>query len=120
MLINDARCKNKNLFLTLCCRENEWENNKQEYEEYLNDRINIIHKNGEELNYTREGAHSINRIVHHKDTTGKEVIQKLLLNVENRNNIDIMEMATVIDLISKNNKCFGVSVKKSGVIENIF
>lgn len=48
-LLFKAVKENKNLFLTLCCRENEWENNKQEYEEYLNDRINIIHKKGEEL-----------------------------------------------------------------------
>lgn len=119
-----------NLFIKDTLKAGKFKNNKKSVEILVKESRRAINtlidygvdfdKNGEELNYTREGAHSINRIVHHKDTTGKEVIQKLLLNVENRNNIDIMEMATVIDLISKNNKCFGVSVKKSGVIENIF
>lgn len=119
-----------NLFIKDTLKAGKFRNNKKSVEILAKESRRVINtlidygvdfdKNGQELNYTREGAHSINRIVHHKDTTGKEVIQKLLLNVENRNNIDIMEMATVMDLISKNNKCFGVSVKKSGIIENIF
>ncbi|SFB46494.1 L-aspartate oxidase [Clostridium frigidicarnis] len=119
-----------NLFIKDTLKAGKFRNNKKSVEILAKESRRVINtlidygvdfdKNGQELNYTREGAHSINRIVHHKDTTGKEVIQKLLLNVENRNNIEIMEMATVMDLISKNNKCFGVSVKKNGIIENIF
>lgn len=119
-----------NLFIKDTLKAGKFRNNKKSVEILAKESRRVINtlmdygvdfdKNGQELNYTREGAHSINRIVHHKDTTGKEVIQKLLLNVENRNNIDIMEMATVVDLISKNNKCFGVSVKNNGIIENIF
>lgn len=35
--------------LTVCCRKNEWENEKHIYEKYLCDRINIVHKSGDEL-----------------------------------------------------------------------
>lgn len=35
--------------LTVCCREKEWDNMKGEYNKYLNDKINIIHVGGEEL-----------------------------------------------------------------------
>lgn len=35
--------------LVICCRKNEWENNKKNYEKYLNDRIKIVHASGKEL-----------------------------------------------------------------------
>ena len=33
------------------------------------------------FNYTKEGAHSTNRILFHKDITGKEITSKLLAEV---------------------------------------
>ncbi|MFX0548034.1 glycosyltransferase [Hathewaya histolytica] len=39
----------KNVTLTVCCRENEWNDNKNIYEKYLNDRIEVIHKSGQDL-----------------------------------------------------------------------
>ncbi|NFJ05283.1 glycosyltransferase family 4 protein [Clostridium botulinum] len=41
--------KKEYIKFTVCCRKNEWESNKNIYEKYLNDRIKIIHKSGEEL-----------------------------------------------------------------------
>lgn len=38
-----------NYRLTVCCREREWKIVSNEYEKYLNDRIEIIHKSGSEL-----------------------------------------------------------------------
>lgn len=35
--------------LVVCCREEEWKANKKYYEQYMNDRIEIIHKSGNEL-----------------------------------------------------------------------
>ena len=35
--------------LTVCCRENEWCENKERYKKYLNDNIQIVHKSGKEL-----------------------------------------------------------------------
>lgn len=40
--------------------------------------------NGKEFDYTREGAHSINRIVHAADETGKMVFQTLYEEVKKR------------------------------------
>lgn len=44
-----AICKNEKFALDICCRENEWQAGKQDYEKYLNDRIKVIHKSGKEL-----------------------------------------------------------------------
>lgn len=35
--------------LTICCRQDEWENVKNQYKIYLTDRIKIIHESGESL-----------------------------------------------------------------------
>lgn len=35
--------------MTVCCRENEWSENKERYKKYMNDNIHIIHKSGKEL-----------------------------------------------------------------------
>ena len=49
----------------------------------------------------REGGHTENRIVHHKDITGKE-IERALLETANRSpNIEIMAHHYVIDLITQ-------------------
>lgn len=41
---------NDNRFsLKICCRKEEWQNNKEKYAKYLNNNIEIIHKSGEEL-----------------------------------------------------------------------
>lgn len=64
-------------------------------------------KDKEGLRYTREGAHSINRIVHYKDITGKRVEEVLLDNVKSKNNITIYENCHLIDVLKKDNICTG-------------
>ena len=64
-------------------------------------------KVNDEISYTREGAHSINRIVHSKDKTGQELFNTLLKEVKKRNNIKIYEHTYLLDIINKDNKCFG-------------
>lgn len=59
------------------------------------------------FSYTKEGGHSKKRIVHCKDYTGKEVIEKLLDKLTRRKNIKILEHTTLIDLITKDNSCLG-------------
>lgn len=71
------------------------------------------------LNYTREGAHSVNRIVHSTDETGKVVFETLLKEVRKRDNIEIVENIQVFDLICENNVCFGASAIKDNTIYNI-
>ncbi len=58
--------------------------------------------------YTREGAHRRNRILHHKDETGKEITATLLAIAKSRKNITFVTRTTMIDLIEKDNVCYGV------------
>lgn len=61
-----------------------------------------------EFDYTREGAHSRNRILHHKDETGKEITATLLSIAKKRENITFVTRTTMIDLIEKDNTCYGI------------
>ncbi|MDR0287638.1 MAG: L-aspartate oxidase [Clostridiales bacterium] len=65
-------------------------------------------KEGSELALGREAAHSTNRIIHAGDSTGKEVLDKLILNVTERKNIIIKEEIWVIELLTEGNICFGL------------
>ncbi len=67
-------------------------------------------KETQELSLTREAAHSMNRIIHAGDTTGKEVCDKLISVVKTRENIRIFENTFVIDLLTENGKCKGVLI----------
>lgn len=58
--------------------------------------------------YTREGAHRRNRILHHKDETGKEITATLLSIAKKRKNITFIAQTTMIDLIEKDNICYGI------------
>ncbi len=64
--------------------------------------------NKEGFVYTREGAHTNNRILFHKDETGKEITSHLLETARNRENITIIESYTMVDLICKDNECHGI------------
>ena len=61
-----------------------------------------------DFDYTREGAHRRNRILHHKDETGKEITDTLLEIAKKRDNITIVAQTTMIDIIEKDNVCQGV------------
>ncbi len=58
--------------------------------------------------YTREGAHRQNRILHHKDETGKEITATLLSIAKERKNITFVAQTTMIDLVKKDNTCYGI------------
>ena len=62
------------------------------------------------LAFTREGAHSQPRILFHEDITGKEITQSLLNAAKTRENIEICEHMTMVDLISKDNTVCGIIV----------
>ncbi len=67
-------------------------------------------KSGQELSLTREGAHSVSRIIHSGDTTGKEVCDKLIAVAQQEENIAIYERFFAVDLIIESGKCCGVIV----------
>lgn len=45
----EAVYKVDNIYLTVCCRKEDWNNFNYQYKSYLNDRISIVHKSGKEL-----------------------------------------------------------------------
>ncbi len=61
-----------------------------------------------DFDYTREGAHRQNRILHHKDETGKEITATLLSIAMERANITFVTQTTMIDLIERDNVCYGI------------
>lgn len=72
------------------------------------------------LLFTKEGAHSAKRIVYHEDETGKEITNTLLKTAKMQNNIKILEYTTMIDLIVKENCCYGAVIQKeNGDIKTI-
>ena len=71
------------------------------------------------LRYTREGGHSEFRIVHVKDETGKSVTETLLNIATNKKNITMIENTTLIDLISKDNICYGGVLRDSNKTYNV-
>ncbi len=63
------------------------------------------------LAYTREGAHSQNRIIFHEDVTGKEITSHLLAKVRTLPNVEILEYTRLMDIICSDNVCFGAVIK---------
>lgn len=73
------------------------------------------------LLFTREGAHSSKRIVFHKDITGKEITSKLLAEAKRRDNIEILQYTTMLDIIETCGKCVGAVIKtEDGKTEAVF
>lgn len=116
-------------------RAGHYENNKDSVHVMIESSRSIINKlidYGVEFDcnedgsfaYTREGAHSTYRILRHDDVTGKEIMSKLIMQVENRSNIEVMEYTTMIDLISSGDPlsvCEGIVIEEStGEIRNIY
>ncbi|MFC4232042.1 L-aspartate oxidase [Parasediminibacterium paludis] len=70
----------------------------------------------------KEGGHSENRILHHKDVTGKEMERALLHELQNTTNIQLLNHCFVVDIITQHHlgylvtksttdiTCFGVYV----------
>lgn len=70
--------------------------------------------------FTKEGAHEINRIVYHKDITGKHVEDILLENVKRRKNVKIIEDCEMVDIYHRDNRCRGVLFNKDGETLSIY
>ena len=71
-------------------------------------------------NYTREGAHTINRIVHTKDNTGESVAKTLIENVRKAENITVFENTFLADIIEKDKECIDAIIIKEGIQINVY
>lgn len=75
-----------------------------------------------EYSLGKEGGHSVNRILHHKDVTGREMERALIQKIQSAPNIRLINHCFVIDLITQHHlgflvtkstldiQCFGVYV----------
>ena len=110
-------------------RAGHYENDKESVEVMINSSPDIIDdlleygvdfaQDEQGLSYTREGAHSTSRILHHEDLTGKEITGKLLEEVKKTREIN--EYMTMVDIITDDNICRGVvALDKSNSIHIIY
>ena len=64
-----------------------------------------------ELERTREGAHSLSRILHaHGDATGREIARALLAHVKTLSNVTLLEWTTTVDLVLAEGRVVGVTL----------
>ncbi|MDD6208307.1 MAG: L-aspartate oxidase [Clostridiales bacterium] len=64
------------------------------------------------LSYTREGAHSAYRILHHQDVTGKAIMTTLIDQVKKCENIQIETFTTMVDLLMDEEGCHGIAARR--------
>ena len=86
---------------------------------------------GGKLDLGREGGHSANRIIHARDSTGREIERALLASVEAMKNITILEDHFAIELLTDHQKinskkksklaCYGAYVlhEPSGEVKTV-
>ena len=72
------------------------------------------------LNFTKEGAHSINRIVHTKDNTGESTAKILIEKVKQKDNINVYEDTYFVDIIEKESECIGAILVKEDEQINVY
>ena len=68
-------------------------------------------REGDELLRTREGAHSLSRILHaNGDATGREIAVSLLRHVKEIPQIELMEWTTSVDLLVEDGRVVGATL----------
>lgn len=68
------------------------------------------------LHFTLEGAHSVPRVIHSKDYTGRTIQEQLSLTVARESNIRRYTNADVVDLVVTDGRCAGVVVSINGML----
>jgi len=71
--------------------------------------VNFDKKNNK-LHLTTEGGHSMARVLHSGDSTGKEIEQTMTECVRENKNIKVFENCFAIDLIISQQKCVGAKI----------
>src|ERR1700731_4054101 len=78
-------------------------------------------REGPDLLFAREGAHSRNRVLHaHGDSTGREIQRALYAKAKTLKNISVEEFEFSIDLLTDGDRVSGVTLlNRSGEIEEM-
>ncbi|PKM49460.1 MAG: L-aspartate oxidase [Firmicutes bacterium HGW-Firmicutes-7] len=118
-VLNEA---DKELFIQDTLKAGMYKNNKEAIEIAAEEAMdNIItlqnigvtfDKKDDYFDFTSEGGHSVNRIVHYADLTGKKVFETVLAYVRTKKNITITENITLVDVLIEKDACKGVLVLK--------
>jgi L-aspartate oxidase len=79
-------------------------------------------KENNKLHLTTEGGHSIARVLHSGDTTGREIEQAMTESIRENRNIKVFENCFAIELILKNTECVGAKILdiKNREVRDIF
>uniref|UniRef100_A0A7V2ZJY2 L-aspartate oxidase n=1 Tax=Ignavibacterium album TaxID=591197 RepID=A0A7V2ZJY2_9BACT len=99
------------------CRRESVEIMVKEGPQRIKDLIEIgtqFTKRDGEFDLAREGGHSVPRILHAKDFTGKEIERALIEAVSRKKNIQVLENYLAIDLLTEHN----LALKKESKIKN--
>lgn len=75
-------------------------------------------ENGE-LIKTLEGGHCRRRIVHHKDTSGKEIVDKLVIAVEKLSNVTLAD-ETMVTSMSRIKNGFKIEIMSNGKFKTVY
>jgi L-aspartate oxidase len=81
--------------------------------------VSFDKENGE-LHLTTEGGHSIARVLHSGDSTGREIEQAMTENARENSNIEVFENCYAIDLLLNNAECIGariLDIKKREIVD---
>ena len=82
--------------------------------------VDFESKDGQ-LVYTREGAHSTNRILYHEDITGQEITSTLLDQVKRLENVEICDHTEMVELLCEGNRCDGILLRtREGELRPVF
>lgn len=92
---------------------------KEVIQELIDLKVDFDQQNGQYI-YTKEAAHSTNRILHHQDITGKEITSKLLSSVKKRSNIQLVEYCEMVELIKSSQGINGIMVSYEGAYKPVF
>lgn len=83
---------------------------RQTIDELVEMGVDFCRKSDGSFDYTKEGAHSKNRILYHEDATGKEITSRLLEKVREKENIELLEKTTLLDIITEGGECRGAVI----------
>ncbi len=70
----------------------------------------VFDKEKDGLHLTTEGGHSMARVLHSGDSTGKEIEQAMTESVRENPDIEVFEDCFAIDLILENRECIGAKI----------
>ena len=105
------------------CREDAVKTLVEEGPEYIRELISWgaeFDMDGSSLSFTREAAHSRNRVLHSQgDSTGREIERALINKARSLPSITRLDFSFTIDLIIKESQCAGAYVLRNNEIISI-